>query len=401
MSEQFNVQEKQVTGEKRTAVRRRGLIAGAAALVAGMLATKTTENVAAQGEGLIVGNGAVAPGYQFATAKTEIAGTVTANPILQILNGFSGSSDPKQDGIQGYTIAASNAGVFGRNNDLNGVGVFGEGPNGTGAFGDSASGSGVAGSSSSAAGVYGVSASGTGVQGESTSSYGVHGHSVNGIGTYGQTDASGQYGVLGVSNAPNTISIGGIATGDGASAFSGGTANATGYAGYFQGHVVVIGSFDVSPMGNKHGLAAHPDGSYRTFYAVESTECWVEDFGEATVTNGKADVKLGSDFAALVHTDTYHVFVTEHGGHSGLHTTKKDASGFTVEASGTVAKAAGLSSVAQVQGAFSYRVVAKPKTTANVDRLAKVTLQPPALPDLNTLPKPKSVDIPKGRPIRP
>ncbi|MDQ6834015.1 MAG: hypothetical protein M3008_11500, partial [Chloroflexota bacterium] len=308
MSEQYDVQEKQTVDEKRPSVKRRGLIAGAAALVAGILVTKTPENVAAQGEPLIVGNTGAPQGLQAASAKTEIAGTITTAPILQLLNGFIGATDTTQDGIQGFTVGVNNAGVFGRNNDLNGVGTWGEGPNGTGIFGDSGSGSGVAGNSSSAAGVFGKSASGSGIQGESGSSYGVHGHSVSGIGTYGQTDTTGQYGVLGVTNAPSAIAIGGIATADNASAFSGGTGNANAFAGYFQGHVVVAGSFDVSPMGNKHGLAAHPDGSHRTFYAVESPECWVEDFGEGTLANGKAEVALDADFAALVHTNNYHVF---------------------------------------------------------------------------------------------
>ncbi len=151
MSEQYDVQEKQTVDEKRPSVKRRGLIAGAAALVVGLLATKTTENVAAQGEPLIVGNTGAPQGLQAASATTEIAGTIVGNPILQILNGFNGAADLKQDGIQGYTIGAGNAGVFGRNNDLNGVGTWGEGPNGIGIFGDSGSGSGVAGNSSSAA----------------------------------------------------------------------------------------------------------------------------------------------------------------------------------------------------------------------------------------------------------
>ncbi len=400
MSEQYDVHGEQMAGEKRAAVKRRGLIAGAAALVAGMLATKTTENVAAQGEPLVVGNGAGSPGYQSATAKTEIAGTVTTGPILQMLNGYSGASDAVQDGIQGYTIGVSNAGVFGRNNDLNGVGVFGEGPNGTGAFGDSASGSGVAGSSSSAAGVYGVSASGTGVQGESTSSYGVHGHSVSGIGTYGQTDASGQYGVLGVSSVPRAISVAGSASGDGASAFSGGTNNPNTFAGYFQGNVTVAGPFNVSPLGNKHGVAPHPDGSHRTFYSLESPECWVEDFGEGTLVSGKASVALDADFATLVHTDDYHVFITDHDGHHHPAVTARTASGFTVEADTALASLKG-KKVTELTGTFSYRVVAKPKTTAKVERLAKAMMPNLPLPDLTKLPKPKSVNLPKERPIRP
>ncbi len=48
--------------------------------------------------------------------------------------------------------------------------------------------------------------------------------------------------------------------------------------------------------------------------------------------NGKAEVKVDPHFMALIHTDSYHVFLTEHDGHNGLHTTRKSASGFTVQA---------------------------------------------------------------------
>jgi len=142
--------------------------------------------------------------------------------------------------------------------------------------------------------------------------------------------------------------------------------------------VVVAGSFDVSPLGNKHGVAPHLDGTHRTFYSVESPECWVEDFGTGTLVGGKAEVALDADFAALVHIDDYHVFLTEHGGtHHHLSVAAKTGGGFTVEADGELARVKGKKG-SDLVGTFSYRVVAKPKTTAKVERLAKATL--PALP---------------------
>ncbi len=207
---------------------------------------------------------------------------------------------------------------------------------------------------------------------------------LNGIGVYGQCAGVGGYGVLGATGTPSSIGIAGMATADGSSAFSGGTANANAYAGYFQGPVVVAGIFDVSPLGNKHGVAPHPDGTHRTFYSVESPECWVEDFGTGTLAGGKADVRLDADFAALTHIDDYHVFLTGVDDHHHLIAKGKTAKGFTVEADGELAKLKGKKAT-ELTGTFSYRVVAKPKTTAKVERLAKATL-----PNLPLPPMPKS-----------
>jgi hypothetical protein len=66
------------------------------------------------------------------------------------------------NGVQGYAVGANNAGTFGRNNDLNGVGVFGAAPSGTGVFGESATGFGVGGKSDSEYGVYGQASNGVG-----------------------------------------------------------------------------------------------------------------------------------------------------------------------------------------------------------------------------------------------
>jgi hypothetical protein len=80
-------------------LKRRGPIAGAAALVVGLAARSSQPVDAAQ-----------------------LVGT----------NNYTGSLDANADGVQGYASSASNAGVFGRNNDSNGIGVFGVGTNGIG-----------------------------------------------------------------------------------------------------------------------------------------------------------------------------------------------------------------------------------------------------------------------------
>ncbi|MHB8645976.1 MAG: hypothetical protein ACYDAR_09345 [Thermomicrobiales bacterium] len=132
----------------------------------------------------------------------------------------------------------------------------------------------------------------------------------------------------------------------------------------------------------------HHDGSYRLVYCMESPENWFEDFGKVKLVNGAAEVKLDADFAAIVHTDDYHVFLTEYDNNNNLYVTKQSASGFAVRAK----NGAGAS------GMFSYRVVAKRKDITP-QRLAKIDLPkvkatlpkispPPKLPE--PLPPPKA-----------
>jgi len=106
-------------------IKRRGLIAGAAALVAAML-TKQERHVGA------------------------FSGTTT---FAIAANGYNGSQDNLNDGIQGYTTGANWAGVFGRNNDANGTGVFGRTTTGGGVFEGCANGAEVSGHAESETGV--------------------------------------------------------------------------------------------------------------------------------------------------------------------------------------------------------------------------------------------------------
>ncbi len=152
-----------------------------------------------------------------------------------------------------------------------------------------------------------------------------------------------------------------------------GGAFGAGLAAQFDGDVVVNGALRVfgSP---KNAAVKHPtDGTYRLLYCMESPESWFEDFGEGKLVNGEADVKVDADFAALVHTDNYYVFLTTHnedGG--GLAVTQRRADGFVVQERGK-----GTSN-----GTFSSRVVAKRKDIAG-ERLAKVAppkVAPPVAP---------------------
>ncbi len=75
---------------------------------------------------------------------------------------------------------------------------------------------------------------------------------------------------------------------------------------------------------------------------------------------------------ALVHTT--------HNDHH-LHVSEQRASGFTVNADMALATLKG-KKAGDLTGTFSYRVVARPKTTAKVDRLAKVNLPNLPIPEM-------------------
>lgn len=378
MSEQYDVYGGQAGDEKRGALKRRGLIAGAAALVAGILAKQAAEPVAAGTDGDVVLNSITPSG-----ATTGVVSSPLANsPALIGSNNFPVSSiDFHGDGVQGYTInpqttpPTSNAGVFGRVNELNGVGIFGEGPNGTGVFGDSGSGSGVAGNSTTGYGVYGISNQSTGVYGTTSSYYGVYG--VSG-------PNPGAAGLLGFTNTASGTAFGSVVV-----------SPAT-LAGYFNGEVHVHGgAFVVDDMSMKHGTVTHQDGTKYLMYSMEAPESWIEDFGTGTFANGTAEVKINPDFAGVAHIDDYHVFVTEIDGHHNLSVHTKTAGGFTVKADTEVAALKG-KTAADLGGTFSYRVVAKPNVGHPVARMPKYELafdpeamkkqalaiaaQPPSLP---------------------
>jgi hypothetical protein len=99
---------------------------------------------------------------------------------------------------------------------------------------------------------------------------------------------------------------------------------------------------------------------------VESPESWFEDFGEATLENGFAQVGIDPLFADVTHVDSYHVFLTPYANTQGLYVTTRTSTGFVVRESGDG------TSTAQ----FSYRVVAKRKDVPAA-RLPKIDLHKP------------------------
>ncbi len=429
-------QQERVGGESAGAggmgpLKRRGLIAGLAALAAAGLARLAGPERAEAADGANVQVGAKVQGNNPSSNPTWIEANVTGNPGLRVTNGsvpFSGSLAPSSDGIQGYAQGNNEAGLSGRNDDPLGQGVRGHSTNGTGVLGFSTLGTGVHGDSSfSGIGVEGTSlsnvgvrgrnfgsnAASPGVQGISMAGFGVHGSSANNVGVLGLATGAANaspgvygaatqgYGVFGFSNSSNGIAgqSGGSAAGcvgfagaPGGYGIYGGTAAPGGYAGGFAGPVLVNGAFTVV-NGPKNAAVPHPDGSHRLLYCQESPEPWFEDFGEAKLVNGKAEVKIEQDYAAVVDTAKYQVFVTPYEANvKGLAVAARRRDAFEVQELGGGTSGA----------AFGYRIVAKRKDIPG-PRLEKVKLPEP-IKELVKPELPKPSEPPKApeppRPVR-
>jgi hypothetical protein len=383
----MNEQQVQPT---RTSVARRGVLAGVAALVAGVLG-KSREEVAqaANGDPLVIGaNNFESRGAFLSNSGTDPALQVAIGTTVTYLNGTSvlGTTNAAGGyGVHGNNVVDGAYGVRGDSRNLIGVlgavspsagflaapaqsaGVYGlSNGSAAGVVGQSNSGVGAQGSSNGNVGVLGTSTASHGVFGSSTNGYGVYATSTNSSGVVASTNAgnaiqgasNGNVGVLGTSQS----SIGGFFS----SASSTGlyaTGPAGGFAARFDGPVLVNGNF-TAIGGSKSAAVPHPDGSHRRLYCVEAPESWFEDFGEGQLQNGRGQVRLDADFAALVRGDKYHVFLTEYEDQGGLFVTNVNARGFDVRA-----RTVGAS------GTFSYRVVAKRKDIAG-PRLERVDIPP-------------------------
>lgn len=290
-----------------------------------------------------------------------------------------------QVGVSGVSDSA--AGIHGHAD--NGTGVIGTSLNRFGVFGNSGHG---------VAGVFGRSSNSLGVAGRSIDSVGVAGFSETTIGVFGEAEPRGlsekprtPFGVLGRSQQAIGRGVVGVSR-DGIAV---GADTTTGFAGVFQGEVVVRGNFTVF-TGAKSAAVQHPDGSHRRLYALESPESWFEDFGRGEIVDGRAQIDLDPDFAALVLSDSYHVFLTPEGESNGLYVQSRTPRGFVVQE-----QQRGTSSLE-----FSYRVVAKRKDIPG-ERLAKVEVPPrvmgadivvaiPEPPELPAQPEPlERADDPK------
>jgi hypothetical protein len=119
-------------------------------------------------------------------------------------------------------------------------------------------------------------------------------------------------------------------------------------------------------------LVKDAHGVDRLLYAVESPESWFEDLGEGTVENGRGTVILNEDFATLVRTDRYYVFLTPKGDSEGLFVESKLEDRFTVREQNRGKNILG----------FDYRVVAR-RRDVEAKRLDQVTMPNLCKPGVN------------------
>jgi hypothetical protein len=230
--------------------------------------------------------------------------------------GISGSGG--QVGVEGH---GSIAGVQGETDS--GEGVLGLSDSGVGVLGESSTGVGVRGNvgkgvasfeAPSKVGVLGEATTigDAGVCGQAESGTGVWGRSVSNMGVWA-TMESGWFAVCG--QAQTGIGV----YGDGSSGVYGKGSKfgvwgvcSDGYAGYFEGNVLIKGNLTKTGAGSSVAVR-FPDRSYRQLHSIESPESWFEDFGEGRLVKGKADVKIDPDFAKTVNLKKrYYVFVTPH-----------------------------------------------------------------------------------------
>jgi hypothetical protein len=309
---------------------------------------------------------------------------------------YGQSNSTSGNGLYGYAEAATGAtfGVYGQSNSNSGTGVFGitsaTTGNTYGVYGqsESTSGKGVYGYTSAASGytygVYGesISTEGRGVYGYTNATtgvtYGVYGYSTStaGYGVYGLSDLNGAYitaGVYGRSDADDGFGVVGhnyyAGVGVGAWSYTGNLIEA--YGGDYPSGTL---RFYIDQSGNVYadGTYSSPanslDGTTRALTAIQSTEVWMEDYGRASLMDGKAVVSIAPDFAGVANLSVdYLVFVTLEGDCQGVYITNKTPTSFEVHEVND-----GKSNVT-----FVYRIVAKQPGSENV-RLPEVTIPEPA-----------------------
>jgi hypothetical protein len=347
-----------------------------------------TENTSADGEGTGV-KGASGTG-------TGVFGESSSGP------GLTGQSDSgigvvgrSTSGVGGFFTSVNKEAVVGHTGGAidavlgiadSGAGIKGESNGGFGVFGQSTNQAGVFGTASAAfklpvppAGVFGVNDKSVGVLGSSLQVIGVWGSTNSGIGVFGTTNegvgvptnkiTDQGIGVIGLANSG--VGAAGMST-SGTGVFG---SSESGLAGHFKGPVTIEGALTIIG-GTKSAAVPHTDGSYRQMYCMESPESWFEDFGEASLVNGKGEVQLDPDFAALVDLNNYQIFLTAYGDSKGIFVAARNATAFQVSE-----QQGGTSNVS-----YAYRVVAKRKDVA-ADRLARVTL-----PDVSS-----KTQLPDGR----
>jgi hypothetical protein len=284
--------------------------------------------VGVQGDGHVGVNGQSVSGADGVGVRGQAEGQSTGVVGRGGVTGVTGTGMDQgvigQGGATGVSGTGTHQGVVG-NSGENGFGVIGtaNGPFGAGVRGDSDIGSAVQGISPKGSGGSFLTESGTAIRAV-----------VQQVGSPGPT--------------PSLPGFAGL--------FLGGQ-------GVLISGPLVVGSLTVLPGGPKSAAVPHPDGSHRLLYCLECPESWFEDFGEGTLADGKAEVQLAPDFAALVEADTYHVFLSPYGESRGLYVENRDPTGFVVRE-----QQGGASNIP-----FSYRVVAR-RNDLKAGRLGKFAI---------------------------
>jgi hypothetical protein len=235
----------------------------------------------------------------------------------------------------------------------------------------------VTGLSNNNYGVLGVSRNSTGVRGEIPAT-----STANSIAVFAQNQSTytgggpgaGGFGIYGISLRGHGL-VGATGTAGGSAVVGASNGVAGAYAGVFYGPVTVVGDFTVVG-GAKSAAVAHPDGSHRRLYCIESPESWFEDFGKGTLDCGRAVVAIDPNFAAAADTVDYHVFLMAHD-NQVLHVAERTPTGFTVHAN--AAPEMKDKTASNASGTFSWRIVAKRKDIKG-ERFERVTI--PAEPVL-------------------
>jgi hypothetical protein len=142
--------------------------------------------------------------------------------------------------------------------------------------------------------------------------------------------------------------------------------------GIFSAFVTVNGDVNITGQYRKNSICVAGcsaatklrAGRAVTTYVPTASQPTVEDFGEATLQNGSAYVRLDAAFANVIdQRSSYFVYVTPEADSNGLYVAQKTPNGFAVREN-----RGGRSTLA-----FEYRIVAKPFGTT-APRLPMVTV---------------------------
>ena len=323
----------QTTARTGGSVARRGVLAGVAALVAGMLA-KASERVAhaggTQGTALICGDmnsaisetslvrsgaGVNANGLYVEHDSTASAGAAVFGYSVQAMGvrGRSGAQDGVRGSTDGSGQGSGTVGLYGAANRPSGyvAGVLGVAPTGVTAVQGIADSpgpvapqgtAGVGGTSSTGYGVVGQSTSNNGVYGISTNSTGVLGQSNGGVGCWGAS--SGNVGVLASSGsgiglqATSTSNYGAYVTSTNSAGVVASTNNGTALWGAANGYIGVLGNSSTSI-----GVYAASGTNTGLYATTGSATNYAARFDGQVLVNGTFTIVGGGKSAAVPHPD--------------------------------------------------------------------------------------------------